>query len=277
MTVLRLTVGAMFAGKSTALLRAVRSALLFGKNPLVVNHALDTRMGSDAVRSHTGDSLHCIQTSELLPLLQKCKAPTDPAAVTSRANVVDLSVVYYCNTGKSAPCTIVVSSQHGKRMWAFEGTTPVEVVDAAARVVDVSSDGLLRLLVSNIELSFQEGHDKGRQVAVPLEGGLVYDCVFVDEGQFFDDLAEFAKNCTITQGCDVHVFGLDGDYRGERFGHILSLVPWCDSVEKLVSVCGICQSRPGLLSKRLVREDGQVLVGQGEYVQSCRECFNDDL
>lgn len=261
MATLRLTVGAMFAGKSTALLRAVRTARLLGRAPLVVNHSLDTRMGEHAVRSHTGDALACIQCSTLMTLLDSCVAADDGKEVESSIDVADLSVVYRRSRSRHPACSITVSSTSGRRMWAFDGRSPTEVVDAAARVVDISSDGLLRLLVS--ELPNSEERCKAK-----------YDCVFVDEGQFFEDLAEFAKACTITKNCDVHVFGLDGDYRGQRFGQIIDLVPWCDSVEKLVSVCGICHSRPGLLSKRLVGGDGQVLVGQSEYVQSCRECFS---
>lgn len=268
MATLKLTVGAMFAGKSTALLRAVRSAMLIGKKPLVVNHILDTRMGNDAVRSHTGDSLECVQLSSLMNLLPQCTTHEIKYVVEAKTDVVGLAVVYMSNVALGGSCSITVSSCQGNRMWLFEGKTPSDVVDAAARVVDLSSDGLLRLLVSNIVLRTVDSCN-----AVDSDADKLYDCVFIDEGQFFPDLADFARNCTINKNCDVHVFGLDGDYRGQRFGQILDLVPWCDNVEKLVSVCGLCQKRPGLLSKRLVANEGQVLVGQCEYVQVCRECF----
>jgi thymidine kinase len=46
--------GPMFAGKTEELLRRVRRAEVAGRHVVVVNHALDTRHGSDRVGSHAG-------------------------------------------------------------------------------------------------------------------------------------------------------------------------------------------------------------------------------
>jgi thymidine kinase len=46
--------GPMFAGKTEELLRRVRRAEVAGRRVVVVNHALDTRHGTDRVASHAG-------------------------------------------------------------------------------------------------------------------------------------------------------------------------------------------------------------------------------
>jgi thymidine kinase len=257
---IHLTMGAMFTGKSTALLRAVRIARLQGRYPLVVNHSIDTRDESDTVCSHTGDSIACVKRAKLMPLIPLLNGSGVPKNVACQATDSQVSIVFECDMGLE--CKVLVSDIGAKRTWVFRGSHPQAVLDEAARVVDMSSDGLLRMLASATQLGNGQ-FDTGRS----------YDCVFVDEGQFFPDLFEFGKTCADDIGCDVHVFGLDGDFRREKFGQILDLIPLCDSVEKLVSVCGVCKERPGLFSQRLTSETGQVLVGNEEYVQACRECF----
>jgi thymidine kinase len=46
--------GPMFAGKTEELLRRVRRAEIAGKRVVVINHALDTRHGTDRIASHVG-------------------------------------------------------------------------------------------------------------------------------------------------------------------------------------------------------------------------------
>ncbi len=46
--------GPMFAGKTEELLRRVRRAVIAGRRVVVINHALDTRHGTDRLASHVG-------------------------------------------------------------------------------------------------------------------------------------------------------------------------------------------------------------------------------
>ncbi len=46
--------GPMFAGKTEELLRRVRRAVIAGRQVIVLNHALDTRHGTDRLASHVG-------------------------------------------------------------------------------------------------------------------------------------------------------------------------------------------------------------------------------
>lgn len=59
------------------------------------------------------------------------------------------------------------------------------------------------------------------------------DCVLINEGQFFGDLVEFVERWCDEYKKDITVSGLDGDYKREKFGQILDLIPLADSVEKL--------------------------------------------
>jgi len=259
MAQLRIVIGAMFSGKSTRLLEDVRTAYLRGRKPLVVNHSLDTRRGNDVVTSHRGDSIPCIQSGDLSALTKLLKPSAYPERVTCNVDVSGTTVSYTW-TSSDDKCIVLVNCESTRRTWSFSGNTPIETLSEVAGVVDVSRDGLLKLLAA-------------KQQSLPRSSD-TYDCVFIDEGQFFgDQLIDFARTCTDLYGCDIHVYGLDGDYERNKFGNILDLVPLCDRIEKISSICGVCKRSPGLFSKRLVASGDQVLLGCTEYINCCRKCY----
>lgn len=97
--------------------------------------------------------------------------------------------------------------------------------------------------------------------------------VLINEGQFFDDLYSVVFTL-LEQGKKVYVCGLDGDFERKKFGQILDIIPLCDKVSKLTSLCSICKNgTPGIFSKRISGETIQTLVGVDNYLPVCRECY----
>jgi thymidine kinase len=97
--------------------------------------------------------------------------------------------------------------------------------------------------------------------------------ILINEGQFFDDLFEVV-NDMINHGKQVYICGLDGDFERKKFGQILDLVPLCDKVTKLTSLCSICKNgTPGIFSMRLTSETKQTVVGSENYIPVCRKCY----
>jgi thymidine kinase len=98
--------------------------------------------------------------------------------------------------------------------------------------------------------------------------------ILINEGQFFPDLLEFV-NKLLKNEKQVYVCGLDGDFERKKFGKILDLIPLCDKVEKLTSLCSLCKNgRKGIFSMRLTSEKEQTVVGSENYIPVCRECYN---
>jgi len=97
------------------------------------------------------------------------------------------------------------------------------------------------------------------------------DTFIINEGQFFGDLYDVVKLLVNTHGKSVYVGGLDGDYKMERFGQILDLIPLCDSVEKLKAICTTCK-KPAAFTKRLTKETQQKVIGNNIYLPVCRSC-----
>lgn len=104
----------------------------------------------------------------------------------------------------------------------------------------------------------------------------IYDnaeVILIDEGQFFDDLIMF-----VSTACDIHhkhiiIAGLDGDYKQNKFGQILDLIPHADTVTKVSALCKICKDgvTAAPFTCRITNEKGQSVVGAGDkYIAVCR-------
>lgn len=99
------------------------------------------------------------------------------------------------------------------------------------------------------------------------------DVILINEGQFFPDLYEVVANM-VACNKKVYVCGLDGDFERKKFGTILDLIPLCDKVCKLTSLCSMCRDgTPGIFSMRLTNEKQQTVVGSDNYIPVCRKCY----
>ncbi len=96
--------------------------------------------------------------------------------------------------------------------------------------------------------------------------------ILIDEAQFFEDILDVI-NIVETHKKTVYVFGLDGDFKRNKFGNILDLIPYCDNIYKLKSVCYNCRDS-GIFSLRISDSKNQVLVGSSsDYQPVCRKCY----
>jgi len=100
------------------------------------------------------------------------------------------------------------------------------------------------------------------------------EVILINEGQFFNDLEEFVR-ILLKNGKKIYICGLDGDFERKKFGQILDLIPLCDKVSKLTSLCSLCKNgTPGIFSKRITTETQQTVVGSDNYIPVCRICYD---
>lgn len=100
------------------------------------------------------------------------------------------------------------------------------------------------------------------------------EVILINEGQFFKDL-HYVVNDMLKNNKVVYVCGLDGDFERKKFGELLDLIPLCDKVTKLTSLCSICKNgTPGIFSKRLSNETEQTVIGCENYIPVCRLCYD---
>lgn len=111
-----------------------------------------------------------------------------------------------------------------------------------------------------------------------------YQFIYIDEGQFFDDLLETVKTWLLTQK-HITVAGLDGDCFMKPFGQIIYLVPLADKVKKKTAFCSQCLKESGMVTdprcrapftKRTTKSTDQIVIGGSDvYQASCR--YHHDL
>lgn len=114
-----------------------------------------------------------------------------------------------------------------------------------------------------------------------------YDIIGIDESNFFDDLKIFVLDA-INKNKEVYVVGLDGDYKNNKFGQILELIPYSDETIKINAICQKCIdcNRHNLLiekrinivapfSKKIINSDEQKQIGGKDvYIPVCRYHLN---
>jgi thymidine kinase len=105
--------------------------------------------------------------------------------------------------------------------------------------------------------------------------------VVIEEAQFFADLLPFVQHVVDVDKKHCVVVGLDGDAERRPFGRVLELVPHCDRVTKLTSMCKACgDGTPALFTfatgaaATAASEAGVPCVGGAEaYIPLCRKHY----
>lgn len=102
------------------------------------------------------------------------------------------------------------------------------------------------------------------------------DVILINEGQFFNDLFEVVIDFVENHQKQVYITALDGDFKRGKFGSILDLIPYCDKVTKLNSLCARCKNGTSAqFSHRVSEEEGQVVIGSDNYIPLCRKCYQE--
>ncbi len=99
------------------------------------------------------------------------------------------------------------------------------------------------------------------------------EVILINEGQFFGDITSVI-DLVETKHKRVYICGLDGDFKKNKIGSLLDLIPHCDNVYKLKSLCSECRNgKSGLFSYRITNETDQVVIGVENYKPLCRACY----
>jgi thymidine kinase len=122
---------------------------------------------------------------------------------------------------------------------------------------------------SRLRSVIDENIDKFTKSQAPL-------AVLINEGQFFPDLYDSVYEMVNQHKVHVYVAGLDGDFKQEKFGQMLDLIPLCDKVYKLHSLCLYCKngSKAIFSHKKDATNQSQIQIGSDNlYVPLCRFCI----
>ena len=101
--------------------------------------------------------------------------------------------------------------------------------------------------------------------------------ILINEAQFFPDIKDWVICAVEEHHKHVYICGLDGDYKKTPFGNFLELIPYCDEINKLKSICMNCKVHPAIFTQRLDGDtkdnNKQVVIGTHIYKPLCRSCY----
>ena len=100
--------------------------------------------------------------------------------------------------------------------------------------------------------------------------------ILINEAQFFKNLKSWVIFQIDYKKKHVVLCGLDSDFKREKFGELLDLIPHANIITKLSGKCsgkdGQCKM-PSIFTHRLSSEVEQEVIGNSNYVPLCRECY----
>jgi thymidine kinase len=98
--------------------------------------------------------------------------------------------------------------------------------------------------------------------------------ILINEGQFFKDIVLWVKKAVDIYKKRIYICGLDGDFQRLQFNNWLGeLIPFCDKITKLTSICGKCKISYAIFTHRITREIKQEVIGIDNYIPLCRKCY----
>jgi thymidine kinase len=107
-----------------------------------------------------------------------------------------------------------------------------------------------------------------------------YDIIMIDEGQFFNNIIETVKKI-LKEEKEIYIASLKGDFKGEKFGEVIDLIPISDNVIILNAICAICAKekikKNAIYSKRIENDNKEkIYIGGGDkYMPVCRCHYNE--
>lgn len=102
------------------------------------------------------------------------------------------------------------------------------------------------------------------------------EAIFINEGQFFDDLLDTCLYWCEKLGKHLFICGLDGDRDRKPFGQMLFLLPFATDYHKLTAKCQICKDGTDAsftLDTENKRAKSQIIVGTTQYLPVCRQHY----
>ena len=97
--------------------------------------------------------------------------------------------------------------------------------------------------------------------------------IYINEAQFFKNLKIWVLTQIEEYDKNIILCGLDSDFKRDKFGEILDLIPHADQLIKLYGKCSKCNNK-SLYTYRLTGETNQEVIGSDNYIPVCRNCYN---
>lgn len=153
------------------------------------------------------------------------------------------------------------------------------------RVKRFKSIGMRCLVVNHsadirVDGEFVRTHDNTKIKAIKTSDIMLvntkgFDVIAIDEAQFFKNL-KTAVVFMLQKKAVVIIAGLSGDYKRQKFGEMIDLIPMADDITFKKALCSQCRHpiKTASFTKRLDNNQDKVSVSS-RYISVCRQCYEE--
>ena len=99
------------------------------------------------------------------------------------------------------------------------------------------------------------------------------DVFFIDEFQFLEGNVKTIEKLA-DNGKKFYIAGLNLTSDKKPFGKMGDLMCIADNIKMMTSICEICKNDNAVFSYFKGKKDQDIVIGDGEYIPVCRECYN---
>ena len=98
------------------------------------------------------------------------------------------------------------------------------------------------------------------------------DVIGIDEGQFFENIDVYCDLWANFHNKKIIIAALNGDYKRKMFENITELLPKCENITKLTSICK-CGEEASFTHRKNKEQKQEIIGGKDIYEPLCRICF----
>ncbi|KAJ7964732.1 Thymidine kinase [Quillaja saponaria] len=238
-------VGPMFAGKTTALLRRMKSEGSNGRNVAMIKSSKDTRYAIDSIVTHDGAKFPCWALPNLLSFREKygdeAYEKLDVIGIDEAQFFEDL-YDFCCKAADHDGKTVVVAGLDGDYLRYFSKMSFIWLYSMCNYV--------------NIALNFK------LSVTLPV---IKCQCIFLHYL-----LLSMLLDCSSSlMGVSLSCFLI----ARRSFGSVLDIIPLADTVTKLTARCELCGKRAFFTLRKTEEKKTELIGGADVYMPVCRQHY----
>lgn len=115
-------------------------------------------------------------------------------------------------------------------------------------------------------------NDVADYLQIEMENSRPIDVIGIDEGQFYEDINIFCDLWANYHNKKIIISALNGDYKRQMFDNLVYLLPICEEITKLTSICR-CGNDASFTHRKINNTKQEIIGGKDIYEPLCRKCF----
>ena len=159
-------------------------------------------------------------------------------------------------------------SNNCEKKYKYDNTLSLIAIDFKEEIDNITFKNIYNHNNDYIEGVFT--HNLNNITEFILENNIKY--IFINEAQFFKDLKSWTIMMLEKYKKHIIICGLDSDFKQEKFGEIMDIIPHANIIVKKTGKCNFCEQN-SLFSYKTEKNLTVIDMDYKKYLPTCRECY----